>query len=228
MPTPAEQKALAFAAFVILVGGAARLLNPGGATQPPAGDTRALDAQVAAVDSATGSRGRKKGAKRAATHKVSPVTHDAGVKTTPTGGIIDDPADTARSYRSTPGFPPPSPRIDVDNRQFAAQPVAVPAPRRAAGRTVASANAPGTAPAPAPVAPVDVDVASADELVPLPRIGPAAAARIVANRDSFGPFRSLEGLGRVRGMGAATLRQLAGRVTFSGRAASTSARRDYH
>ena len=225
MPTPAEQKALAFVAFVILVGVAARLLHSGGATHPPSGDSRALDAQVAAVDSAAGSRGRKKGGKRAAIGKVAQVAHDAGAKVTPTGGIIADPADSARWYHSTPGFPPPSPRIDVDSRQLPAPAVAASAGQRTAGRTSASAPPGSAAPA---LPPVDVDVASADELVPLPRIGPAAAARIVANRDSFGPFRSLEGLGRVRGMGAATLRQLAGRVTFSGRAASTSARRDYH
>jgi competence protein ComEA len=69
--------------------------------------------------------------------------------------------------------------------------------------------------APTPTGPVDPDVAEARELETLPRIGPALAARIVANRDSFGPFGSLEELQRVRGIGPALARGLEERVTFS-------------
>jgi competence protein ComEA len=43
---------------------------------------------------------------------------------------------------------------------------------------------------------VDLDRATALEIDVLPWVGPALAGRIVANRDSFGPFGSLEGLGR--------------------------------
>lgn len=64
---------------------------------------------------------------------------------------------------------------------------------------------------------VDVDRASAGELVRLPRIGPGLAARIVADREANGPFGSLEGLARVPGLGAVTLRGLARSVVFSGR-----------
>jgi competence protein ComEA len=74
---------------------------------------------------------------------------------------------------------------------------------------------------------IDLDVASVAELDRLPRVGPALAARLVANRDSFGAFGSLEALRRVRGMGPATLRLLAPRVTFSGRPASSTAGRRY-
>lgn len=63
---------------------------------------------------------------------------------------------------------------------------------------------------------VDVDVASEPELERLPRIGPALARRIVEDRKARGPFRSLEGLQRVRGVGPATARLLEGRVTFGG------------
>jgi DNA uptake protein ComE-like DNA-binding protein len=74
---------------------------------------------------------------------------------------------------------------------------------------------------------MDVDVASAAQLEALPRVGPALAARIVAARDSGGPFGSLEALGRVRGIGPAMLRQLGPLVTFSGRAASSDVRTRY-
>jgi competence protein ComEA len=63
---------------------------------------------------------------------------------------------------------------------------------------------------------VDVDRASAAELARLPRVGPALAARIVADRETRGPFGSLDGMRRVPGVGAATARVLEPHVTFSG------------
>jgi len=65
---------------------------------------------------------------------------------------------------------------------------------------------------------VDVDRATAAELARLPRIGPALAARIVADREARGPFGSLDGLRRVPGVGATTAGALAPHVHFSGRA----------
>ena len=64
---------------------------------------------------------------------------------------------------------------------------------------------------------VDVDVATVEELERLPRVGPALADRILANRDSLGAFGSLDALGEVRGIGPAMLKLLAPLVTFSGR-----------
>ncbi|MDB4885187.1 MAG: Helix-hairpin-helix DNA-binding class 1, partial [Gemmatimonadetes bacterium] len=107
------------------------------------------------------------------------------------------------------GYPPPSARIDLG-------PAAPGAPGAPGSRRAPTVGGPDSLP-------IDLDVATAEELDRLPRIGPGTAARILANRDSFGPFRSLAGLGRVRGMGPATLRRLAPRVTFSGRAASITA-----
>jgi competence protein ComEA len=66
-----------------------------------------------------------------------------------------------------------------------------------------------------PDTPIDVDVASAEELDALPRVGPALAARIVANRDSLGPFGSLQALQRVKGIGPALATGLSPYVTFS-------------
>jgi competence protein ComEA len=61
-----------------------------------------------------------------------------------------------------------------------------------------------------------VDRATAEELESLPRIGPALARRIIADRDSLGPFGSLDALQRVKGIGPGVAKQLAPRVTFSG------------
>ena len=67
----------------------------------------------------------------------------------------------------------------------------------------------------APASVVDVDRATEAELEALPRIGPALARRIVAYRDSAGPFGSLEALQQVKGVGPAMTKELAPRVTFS-------------
>jgi competence protein ComEA len=63
---------------------------------------------------------------------------------------------------------------------------------------------------------VDLDLATAAAIESLPKIGPALAARIVANRDSFGAFGSLEGLQRVKGIGPAFAKALKDLVAFSG------------
>jgi len=54
-----------------------------------------------------------------------------------------------------------------------------------------------------------------EELERLPRIGPALAQRIVEDRQAHGPFGSLTGLQRVRGIGPAMANLLRGRVTFN-------------
>jgi competence protein ComEA len=64
---------------------------------------------------------------------------------------------------------------------------------------------------------IDVDRATAEELLRLPRIGPALATRIVENRTAEGLFGSLEGLERVSGIGPSAIEGLARHVTFSGR-----------
>ena len=65
---------------------------------------------------------------------------------------------------------------------------------------------------------INVDQATASELERLPRIGPILAVRIVTDRRQRGPFGSLEGLDRVRGIGPKVLEALRPYVTFSGRA----------
>ncbi len=68
---------------------------------------------------------------------------------------------------------------------------------------------------PAPHAKVDLDVAPEREIEALRGVGPSLARRIVAERDSFGPFGSMEGLKRVRGVGPSLVAKLDSTVTFS-------------
>ena len=80
------------------------------------------------------------------------------------------------------------------------------------GEQIVVTDAP-TAPAPAaegPGAPMvlDLNTATAAALDTLPGVGPVLAARIVAWRDANGPFRSVEELGEVSGIGEAILGQV--------------------
>ena len=214
MPTPSEQKALAFVAIVVLLGGAVRVLRAGSSAPPTAPEQQAIARQAFAAESASQRSRQGKSGKRARTSRSNRDTMPTVV-----GGVASVPPSFARPDRPfdhqpyglgsvRAGFPGPSPRIDTDAR--GATP---PAP---------VAQPPGNRKA-LPGAPVDLDVATAAEIETLPRIGPALAHRIVANRDSLGPFGSLAGLRRVKGMGPASLDRLAPLVTFGGRAAPRGA-----
>ena len=194
MPTPSEQKALAFVAIVILLGGAVRVLRAGASPTPTRGEQQALARQAIAADSASQNARRGKPTRRG---KVSRPSRD----TTPhvVGGVASVPPQFAR-----PGFSAPTPRID--SYAAGARP---PRPGVPAG---------GGAGTPAGQ-PMDLDRATVREVEALPRIGPALAKRIVANRDSLGAFGNLAALGRVKGIGPALLETLAPLVTFGGTAA---------
>ncbi len=60
--------------------------------------------------------------------------------------------------------------------------------------------------------PLDVNGDAAADLERLPGIGPVLAARIVADRERRGPYRSLEALARVPGIGPATVVRIRSRV----------------
>ncbi len=73
---------------------------------------------------------------------------------------------------------------------------------------------------------IDVDRASIEDLTRLPRIGPALAARIVRDRETHGPFGSVEALERVAGIGSTVLEALRPHVTVSGRPSRRSGSRN--
>ena len=60
---------------------------------------------------------------------------------------------------------------------------------------------------------VNFNTATVAELDTLPGIGPATAAAIIRERDAHGPFRSVDDLERVKGIGPAKLEQLHDHVT---------------
>ncbi len=62
---------------------------------------------------------------------------------------------------------------------------------------------------------VDLDIATADQIETLRGIGPSLAKRIVADRDSLGPFGSIAELQRVKGVGPKLAARIDSSVTFS-------------
>jgi len=62
---------------------------------------------------------------------------------------------------------------------------------------------------------LDLNKASVADLQSLPRIGPALAQRIVADREANGPFASLEDLSRVSGIGERTIQMIGPHVIVS-------------
>ena len=60
---------------------------------------------------------------------------------------------------------------------------------------------------------MNLNDATAEQLETLPGVGPATAAAIISDRAAHGPFRSVNDLGRVRGIGDAKLGQLHDLVT---------------
>jgi hypothetical protein len=205
MPTPSEQKALVFVAIVVLLGGAVRAGRAGSPAAPTPLEQQALARQASAADSAAASQ---KGAKRRGVRLTRPKRgagprEIGGVVGVPFGAPLDGPY----TAPSTNGNSPPLPRIDTDFWS-----------NRSASETTVRGRAPtGEKKLRGPV---DLDHASEREIDALPRVGPALARRIVAHRDSFGPFGSMEALRRVKGVGPATAERLAPLVTFSGRASS--------
>ena len=197
MPTPAEQKALTFLAIVILLGGAVRVVRggvPAGSSASPA-EQQALARQAFAANSVATNGARQRSAKGPKSEAKTLKRRYTGAKFDSTGVLVEGTGVSSASLSPT-GFPPPGPRIDVGS-----------APVRPAR---------GNSAAPAPL--VDLDIADTVQIGRLPGVGPALARRIVASRDSLGPFGALAALRRVKGVGPATLERLAGLVTFSGQA----------
>lgn len=96
-------------------------------------------------------------------------------------------------------------------------PAGMAAPREAAPPESSAGSSPdssSTAPAGARAIDVRIDINSASraELELLPGVGEVLAREIVADRERNGPFRSVDDLDRVKGIGAVTVERLRDRV----------------
>jgi competence protein ComEA len=84
---------------------------------------------------------------------------------------------------------------------------------------LASLGAAGAADAPAGV--VNLNTATVEQMQLLPGIGPAVAARIVAQREAEGPFRKAEELMLVRGVGERTFANMKPWIALDGKTTLT-------
>ncbi len=82
-------------------------------------------------------------------------------------------------------------------------------PDAAAGDAAAAPSSAGDAAS----RPVNINAASADELVALPGIGPVLAARIVDHRKENGPFARIDQIMTVHGIGPKTYENLRPLIT---------------
>lgn len=73
------------------------------------------------------------------------------------------------------------------------------------------------------LAAVNLNTATKDELVALPGIGPAKAQAILDHRKAHGPFKSVEDLKDVKGIGAKRFEKLKPELTVSGPSAGKPA-----
>jgi len=59
-----------------------------------------------------------------------------------------------------------------------------------------------------PVKPVNINTATSEELQQVPGIGPATAQKILQMRKSYGPFKSVDDLLAIRGLGQKRLNKM--------------------
>ncbi|MGB6897419.1 MAG: helix-hairpin-helix domain-containing protein [Candidatus Acidiferrum sp.] len=72
-----------------------------------------------------------------------------------------------------------------------------------------------------PPAPININTANSEELQLVPGIGPATAEKILQMRKSYGPFKSVDDLRAIRGIGPKRLEKMRKYLTV-GKAAGSS------
>lgn len=207
--TPSERRSLTLAALLVALGACARWgFGPGPAAwawqaDGPRATPDALDSLRAAV-SRSRRRARRAALPLAPGERVDPngappeeLERLPGVGPTTARRILE--ARRERPFRrigEMTRVPGVGPATLAKIRPHLALPDGPPRPLRVPGVSSRRADGPGL---------VDLNRAGPEELEGLPEVGPAIARRIVRSRELHGPFRTLEGLLRVPGVGPARL-----------------------
>lgn len=165
--------------------------------------TTSLPSGAVAPAAATGAGGAP--AAEVVVHIAGAVVRP-GVLRVPAGGRVIDAVDAAGGLT----LDADAARVNLAAKLSDGQRVFVP---RAGEAPPAEVGGPGAVGPGDAGMPVDLNTADARALESLPGVGPATAAAIIEHRTQRGPFRSVDDLRSVRGIGDAKLAQLRSRVT---------------
>ncbi|UDY35768.1 ComEA family DNA-binding protein [Dermatobacter hominis] len=197
---------------------------PRAASEPPASTALTPDDASPGGSTTTAGTGSGPGGGPVVVHVAGAVVRP-GVVTLPAGSRAVDAVAAAGGL--APGADPDRVNLAapvVDGERLAVPLVGQPPPAEVAPQVPAGSGAgAGTPGAGAPGAgaqgagaPIDLNAADAQQLDSLPGVGPSTAQAIIAHRDEHGPFRSVEELLDVRGIGEAKLDALRDLVTVGG------------
>jgi comEA protein len=219
-----ERRALFLASALVAVGAAARVgLGPGEATfawRPRTGPSPSLDSTQARVDREV-ARAARIATPLAPGERIDPnlapteeLQRLPGIGPRKAAAIIDsrraDPFRSVDDLMRVRGLGPATverlrPYLDLRQRVVEALP-----PR---GSTAMRPGAGDGSSHAGPTDRVDLNRATVADLVRLPGLGPKRAAAIVENRERVGPFRSVDEVTRVPGIGPAILERLRPRLS---------------
>lgn len=174
---------------------------------PVAGATRSTQSMSPTDESVSGTtqsgatRATKESAARIEVHVVGQVRRP-GVVTVAAGARVQDVVRAAGGLLASADLA----RINLARHVQDGEQIVVPRP----GEEVTTAPGPSltTSDGASPASPVDLNAADATALDALPGVGPVLAARIVQYRQTNGPFRSIDQLDEVSGIGAKLMEQL--------------------
>lgn len=230
LPRPSRSALLGVAVLALVAGGAVHLSTAGTAlpedpvvvtgqgaessTPVPAEPTASTAPSApAASDGATPATAN--GGAPVVVHVTGAVA-SPGVVELPAGSRVDDAVSAAGGATADADLAAVNlARPAVDGEQIhvpvpGEEPVVAP-PGPQPGGTTPSGS--GTATGTAAGGAVDINTADAAALDTLPGVGPAIAQRIVEHREANGPFRSVDDLQDVPGIGPATLEKIRAKAT---------------
>ncbi len=145
---------------------------------------------------------------------ISGAVKHPGVITVPAGSLVTDAVEAVGGATEDAALEEINLAAPLADNQHIVVPRYTPTPTPQAGRpsTTAAKVEPTTAATPSTTL-VNLNTATAADLETLPHIGPTLAERIIAYREANGPFRHIEDLKKVEGIGETRYQDIAPFIT---------------
>ncbi len=153
--------------------------------------------------------------------QVSGAVNRPGLCSLPPGSRIQDALQAAGGISSNAdseflnlaSYVEDGQRIDVPARQPTRPPAQASGSTPASGRAAEPTREAFPTQAPVPAGKININTATQAELESLPGIGPSLAQRIIAYREQNGPFKTIEDIQKVKGIGPATFERIKDLIT---------------